>query len=425
MGSAMNDTTRELGTTLGVAVLGSLLSSGFASRFDSTAAALPEDVRHVAESSLAGARIVSDEIGGSQGEALFNAAKDAWVHGLQLSMTVGAVIILGAAVLVWRLLPAGPATPVDADANTFDVATASSISTPSSLRSSRSRSPGADGHPPPPLRLSAQTGPVRPIWSDRPRFACASTSGADTFPPPTHPGSHRARLRRAAHHPRRTTHDADRLLVGQGRHRHHRRRRLLGARNLDPLRARRRRRRPAPRARDPRPGGTGTQRLVRVRRSAASGRRPRDRARQHDPLDPARTVADPPPLAALGRARPLDDGERHRVRRRRRPRTDTDRLSAGRMPSSRSARREPAVCWSLARATSRCARAQSLGERPDGIVLIEESGRGLSAADITRALRAPIVAKIAYDPRIGRATDRGLLAGKLPRSIHKLPQRVA
>ena len=115
MGSAMNDTTRELGTTLGVAVLGSLLSSGFASRFDSAAAALPEDVRHVAESSLAGARIVSDEIGGSQGDALFNAAKDAWVHGLQLSMTVGAGIILAAALLVWRLLPSGPATPVDAD----------------------------------------------------------------------------------------------------------------------------------------------------------------------------------------------------------------------------------------------------------------------------------------------------------------------
>jgi hypothetical protein len=71
------------------------------------------------------------------------------------------------------------------------------------------------------------------------------------------------------------------------------------------------------------------------------------------------------------------------------------------------------------------ARAQSLGERPDGIVLIEESGRGLSAADIARSLNAPIVAKIAYDPLIGRATDCGLLAGKLPRSIHKLPQRVA
>ncbi len=113
MGSAMNDTTRELGTTLGVAVLGSLLSSGFASRFDSTAELLPEDARHLAESSLAGARVVSEQVGGSEGEAIFNAAKDAWVHGLQLSMTVGAAIILGAALLTWRLLPRGTSTPVD------------------------------------------------------------------------------------------------------------------------------------------------------------------------------------------------------------------------------------------------------------------------------------------------------------------------
>jgi hypothetical protein len=71
------------------------------------------------------------------------------------------------------------------------------------------------------------------------------------------------------------------------------------------------------------------------------------------------------------------------------------------------------------------ARAMSLGERPDGIVIVEEAGRGLTAADIARSLNAPVVAKIAYDPKIARATDRGLLAGKLPRSIHKLPQRVA
>ena len=31
VGSAMNDTTREVGTTLGVAVLGSILSSGYTS----------------------------------------------------------------------------------------------------------------------------------------------------------------------------------------------------------------------------------------------------------------------------------------------------------------------------------------------------------------------------------------------------------
>ena len=110
MGSAMNDTTRELGTTLGVAVLGSILSSGYASHIVDTANALPADARHATESSLAGARVVSEQIGGSAGAALFDAAKDAWVHGLQLSLTVGAAIILAAALLTWKLLPAQPIT---------------------------------------------------------------------------------------------------------------------------------------------------------------------------------------------------------------------------------------------------------------------------------------------------------------------------
>jgi hypothetical protein len=105
MGSAMNDTTRELGTTLGVAVLGSILSSGYASRFSETAAQLPAEARHTAEGSLAGARVVSQQIGGSQGTAVYSAAQDAWVHGLQLSMMVGAGIILAAALMTWRFLP--------------------------------------------------------------------------------------------------------------------------------------------------------------------------------------------------------------------------------------------------------------------------------------------------------------------------------
>lgn len=70
-------------------------------------------------------------------------------------------------------------------------------------------------------------------------------------------------------------------------------------------------------------------------------------------------------------------------------------------------------------------RVQSLGEIPDGVVLVEEAGRSLSASDVARAVRAPIVAKVAYDPQVVRATDCGLLAGKLPRGIHNLAQRVA
>ena len=115
IGSAMNDTTREVGTTLGVAVLGSILSSGYASHIVDAANALPDDARHATESSLAGARVVSEQIGGSAGAALFDAAKEAWVHGLQLSLTVGAGIILAAALLTWKLLPAQPITASSSD----------------------------------------------------------------------------------------------------------------------------------------------------------------------------------------------------------------------------------------------------------------------------------------------------------------------
>ena len=120
MGSAMNDTTRELGTTLGVAVLGSILSSGYASHITATANALPDDARRATESSLAGARVVSEQIGGRAGAALFDAAKEAWVHGLQLSLTVGAGIILAAALLTWKLLPAQPITASSSASATGD-----------------------------------------------------------------------------------------------------------------------------------------------------------------------------------------------------------------------------------------------------------------------------------------------------------------
>ena len=56
VGSAMNDTTREVGTTLGVAVLGSILSSGYTSNLGDVANAAGA-AQHAVEGSLAGARL--------------------------------------------------------------------------------------------------------------------------------------------------------------------------------------------------------------------------------------------------------------------------------------------------------------------------------------------------------------------------------
>jgi hypothetical protein len=64
--------------------------------------------------------------------------------------------------------------------------------------------------------------------------------------------------------------------------------------------------------------------------------------------------------------------------------------------------------------------------RPDGIVLIDEPGRSLTAADVSHAIGAPIVARIELDPAIARAVDAGLLAARLPHrlrtSLHALTQ---
>ena len=105
VGSAMNDTTREVGTTLGVAVLGSILSSGYTSNLGPVVAALPAPARQTAEGSLAGALGVAHEIGGTQGAAIVDAAKSAWADGLHLSMLIGAGIVLLAAAIAARYLP--------------------------------------------------------------------------------------------------------------------------------------------------------------------------------------------------------------------------------------------------------------------------------------------------------------------------------
>lgn len=122
VGSAMNDTTREVGTTLGVAVLGSILSSGYTSNLHSAVADLPGPARQAAEGSLAGALGVAREVGGSQGAAIVNAAKSAWADGLQLSMLIGTGIVLLAAVISALYLPGkfGGSTDEVIDLDGFD-----------------------------------------------------------------------------------------------------------------------------------------------------------------------------------------------------------------------------------------------------------------------------------------------------------------
>ncbi len=105
MGSATNDTTRELGGSLGVAVLGSLLAGQYSAKIAPAITQLPEQARVIAESSLTGALRVAESLPTQYGPMLVSAAKDAWIGGFQYALMIGAIVIASSAVIAFKWLP--------------------------------------------------------------------------------------------------------------------------------------------------------------------------------------------------------------------------------------------------------------------------------------------------------------------------------
>jgi len=107
VGSAMNDTTRELGGALGVAVLGSLVASQYNKKLDPALNLLPESLHPQASESLAGALHTASTIGGDSGAQVARIAREAFVSGMHLAAIIGGSVAVAAAILVYRKLPAG------------------------------------------------------------------------------------------------------------------------------------------------------------------------------------------------------------------------------------------------------------------------------------------------------------------------------
>jgi len=104
VGSAVNDTTRELGGALGVAVLGSVFATRYASALGSLSQ-LPKAAQQAAKSSVGGAIGVAQQIGGPAGAAFERTAKHAFVSGQSLAFLLAAGVVLAASVLIWRIMP--------------------------------------------------------------------------------------------------------------------------------------------------------------------------------------------------------------------------------------------------------------------------------------------------------------------------------
>jgi hypothetical protein len=112
VGSAVNDTTRQVGGALGVAILGSILTSAYGSRLDAGLAGAP--VPATAREGLAGALATAAQLPHESGAALATSAKEAFVHGMDVTVAAGTGVVLLGAILALALLPsrkAGPAVP--------------------------------------------------------------------------------------------------------------------------------------------------------------------------------------------------------------------------------------------------------------------------------------------------------------------------
>ena len=113
VGSAVNDATRLLGGTLGVAVIGSVYASLYASRLTaSMPAGLPARVSAIAHQSVGAAIEASGRIASLGQPAVANALRDAatasFLHGLSIGCLVAGGVAAGGAILAALFLPAQP-----------------------------------------------------------------------------------------------------------------------------------------------------------------------------------------------------------------------------------------------------------------------------------------------------------------------------
>ncbi|SHN03946.1 MFS transporter [Cryptosporangium aurantiacum] len=92
VGSALNDTIQQAGAALGIAILGSLLSSGYTRQMPADA---PEHAK----------RSIAEALAGSSGDAgLVHAAREAFTASMSLTFTLSAVAVLGAAIVATLIM---------------------------------------------------------------------------------------------------------------------------------------------------------------------------------------------------------------------------------------------------------------------------------------------------------------------------------
>lgn len=104
VGSAVNDTTREVGGALGIAVLGSVLTSVYRSEIGDKLSDFPSEIVEVSKDSVGAALGIAAQIGDRGGE-LASIATESFSNGMSMTMRVAAVFLVVSAVIVFSFMP--------------------------------------------------------------------------------------------------------------------------------------------------------------------------------------------------------------------------------------------------------------------------------------------------------------------------------
>jgi hypothetical protein len=105
----------QFGGALGVAIIGSLLSTRYQDRMIPPLASyrLPAQIENTILGGIGGAFGVAQHVGGVTGSHLARLARSAFVSGMDLGLLTAAAVVLGAAVLALCLLPGRSGTGQD------------------------------------------------------------------------------------------------------------------------------------------------------------------------------------------------------------------------------------------------------------------------------------------------------------------------
>ena len=120
VGSAVNDTTRQTGGALGVAVIGSIFALRYRASVENISG-LPAGVQDQVRESIGNALIAAQRLPAEQQRLVHAAAEQAYISSMRVAFAVAAGVILVAAFVSWRWLPArAPDEPVTSTGELVD-----------------------------------------------------------------------------------------------------------------------------------------------------------------------------------------------------------------------------------------------------------------------------------------------------------------